>query len=63
VKEPCACGLNLTDLGRGTLSGDRGFRKVICAGCGKEFYTDITGKTCCFDCEKKRGPDGPATAN
>ena len=52
VKEGCACGLNLADLARGLPVKDLGFRKVICARCSKEFYTDIKDKMKCFDCEK-----------
>ncbi len=52
MAEKCACGINVADLARSTPSRDLGFRKVVCAKCGKEFLTDIKGKTCCFDCEK-----------
>ena len=52
MEEKCACGLNLADLARGVPTKDLGFRKVICARCGKEFYTDIKDKVKCFDCEK-----------
>lgn len=52
MEEKCVCGLNLSDLSRGTPYRDLGFRKIKCAKCGKEFLTDIEGKTCCFECEK-----------
>jgi hypothetical protein len=55
MEEKCACGLNLADMSRGSPTRDLGFRKVVCAKCGKVFYTDITGKTCCFECEKTGG--------
>jgi hypothetical protein len=48
----CCCSMNMKDLAMGTPYKDLGFRKVICARCGKEFYTDIKDKTCCFECEK-----------
>jgi hypothetical protein len=44
--------LNTADLSRDTPYRDPGFRKVVCAKCGKVFYTGIENKTCCFDCEK-----------
>jgi hypothetical protein len=53
MEEKCACGLNLADLARGTPSRDLGFRKIICAKCGKEFYTDIKDKPMCFECERQ----------
>ncbi len=43
MKEECACGLNLSDLARGTPYRDLGFRKIICATCGKEFYNRYKG--------------------
>jgi hypothetical protein len=52
AKEGCACGINYADLARGLPAKDLGFKKVICARCGKEFYTDIKDKTECFDCAK-----------
>ncbi len=52
MAEKCYCGLNLADLARGSPSRDLGFRKIVCAKCGKEFLTDIKDKTCCFECEK-----------
>jgi hypothetical protein len=52
MAEKCYCGLNLGDAARGSVYKDPDFRKVICKKCGKELYTDIPGKTCCFDCEK-----------
>ncbi len=54
MAEKCYCGLNLGDASRGTPYRDLGFRKVICAKCGKEFYTDIKDKVMCFECEKTR---------
>jgi hypothetical protein len=53
MEEKCACGLNLADMARGTPCRDPGFRKVICAKCGKEFYTDINDKVMCFDRERQ----------
>jgi hypothetical protein len=53
-KEGCACGLNMKDLAMGTPYKDPGFRKIVCAKCGKVFYTDIKDKTCCFDCERSQ---------
>lgn len=53
MKEGCSCGLNMTDLARGTPYRDLGFRKIICAGCGKEFITDKKDITICFECERK----------
>jgi len=53
MKEGCSCGLNMSDLARGTPYKDLGFRKVVCAKCSKEFYTDIKDKTHCFECEKR----------
>jgi hypothetical protein len=52
AKEGCSCGINMSDLAMGTPYKDLGFRKVVCAKCGKVFFTDIKGKTMCFDCEK-----------
>jgi len=52
AKDHCYCGCNLADAARGTPYKDPGFRKVVCANCGKEFSTDIKDKTCCFDCER-----------
>lgn len=54
MEEKCACGLNLADMARGTPSRNLGFRKVVCAKCAKVFYTDIQGKTMCFDCERSK---------
>ncbi len=53
MKEGCTCGINWGDLARANPPKDLGFKKLICPGCGKEFYTDIKDKTYCFDCEKK----------
>ena len=50
----CLCGLNMKDLVMFDEPRDLGFRKVICAKCGKEIYTDIKDKTMCFECEKQR---------
>ena len=52
MAEKCYCGLSLGDAARGTPYRDPGFRKVICGKCSKEIYTDIEGKTLCFDCER-----------
>jgi hypothetical protein len=52
MAEHCYCGCNLADAARGSPTKDLGFRNVKCAKCGKEFLTDINGKTCCFECEK-----------
>jgi hypothetical protein len=52
AREGCGCGINMRDLAMGMPSRDLGFKKVVCAKCGKEFYTDIKDKTMCFDCEK-----------
>jgi hypothetical protein len=52
MAEKCFCGLNMADLARGSPPKDLGFRKVVCAKCGKEFLTDIKDKTMCFECEK-----------
>ena len=53
MEEKCYCGLNLADASRGSPYRDPGFRKVICAKCGKVVYSDIKDKTMCFDCEKE----------
>lgn len=50
--EKCACGLNWADLIKGSSLTEQGFRRVICSKCGREFTTDIKGKTKCFGCEK-----------
>jgi len=50
--EKCACGLNMADLAMSMPHKDLGFRKIVCAKCGKEFYTDIKDKTMCFECER-----------
>ena len=50
----CLCGLNMKDLEMSEPKRDLGFRKFICAMCGRELYTDIKDKTMCFECEKKR---------
>jgi hypothetical protein len=60
MAEKCYCGLNLGDASRGTPYRDPGFRKVVCARCGKEFYTDIKDKTMCFECEKVKQASSPA---
>ncbi len=52
ANEGCGCGINMRDLAMGMPSTDQGFRKVVCAKCGKIFYRDIKDKTMCFDCEK-----------
>ncbi|HEY3272751.1 MAG TPA: hypothetical protein VGJ92_03255 [Methanocella sp.] len=52
MADNCYCGLNLSDASRGTPYRDPGFRQIICAKCGKIIYTDIKGKTRCFECEK-----------
>jgi hypothetical protein len=52
MAEKCYCGLNLADAARGTPYRDPGFLKIICAKCGKVIYSDIKGKTLCFECEK-----------
>lgn len=52
MSDKCYCGLNTADLAMSMEPRDYGFRKVICAGCGHEFYTDIKDKTMCFECEK-----------
>ncbi|HMK47115.1 MAG TPA: hypothetical protein VK436_10860 [Methanocella sp.] len=52
MAEKCACGLNWADLIKGKTQEEMGIRKVICAKCGKEIYTDIKDKTMCFECEK-----------
>lgn len=52
MSEKCMCGLNVADLAMSMPHKDLGFRKIICAKCGKEFYTDIKDKTMCFECEK-----------
>ncbi len=54
MPEKCYCGLNMSDLARASEPRDYGFRKVICAGCGKEFFTDIKDKTRCFECEERK---------
>ncbi|WP_230741081.1 hypothetical protein [Methanooceanicella nereidis] len=53
MAEKCFCGLDLSDFMRASPNKDLGFRKIVCAKCGKEFYTDIKEKTYCFDCESK----------
>lgn len=53
MAEKCYCGLNLGDASRGSPHKDLGFRRVVCAKCGREFYTDIKDKTTCFDCERR----------
>lgn len=53
MKEGCSCGLNMTDLARGTPYRDLGFRKIVCAKCGKEFITDKKDITDCFECERR----------
>jgi len=53
MSDKCTCGLNWADLVGGAPARDMGFRKVICAKCGKEIYTDIKDKTMCFECEKR----------
>jgi hypothetical protein len=50
----CYCGLNMSDLARASEPRDQGFRKVIRAVYGKEFYTDIKDKTRCFECEERK---------
>ena len=53
MKDECCCGLNLSDLVRGTPYKDLGFHKIICAKCGKEFITDKKDITDCFECERR----------
>jgi formylmethanofuran dehydrogenase subunit E len=48
----CGCGIDPYFLAADPPRKGPGFRKVVCARCGKEIYTDIEGKTVCFDCEK-----------
>jgi hypothetical protein len=48
----CVCVLNMKDLE--PVKGPS-FRKVICEKCGREIFTDIEGKTMCFECEKPGG--------
>ncbi len=48
----CGCGIDPRFLAADPPRKDPGFRKVICARCGKEILTDIEGKAFCFDCEK-----------
>jgi hypothetical protein len=54
AKPGSICTLNYADLARGLPNKDLGFRKVVCAGCGREFYTDIRDKTKCFECDKEK---------
>ena len=49
-----SCCIDVGQLASDPPKKDPGFRKVICAKCGKEIYTDIPGKTMCFECEKSR---------
>ncbi len=55
MEEKCACGgLSTADMARAGKTPDyHGFRKVTCARCGREFYTDVNGQTMCIECEKK----------
>lgn len=48
----CLCGLNMKDLEMAEPTKGPSFRKVVCENCHKEFFTDIEGKTMCFECEK-----------
>jgi formylmethanofuran dehydrogenase subunit E len=49
-----SCGIDIRQLAEDPPKKGPDFRKVICAKCGREIWTDIPGKTMCFECEKSK---------
>jgi len=52
MKKGCACTQGLRDLLHNSASRENTLRRVICAECGKIFWTN-SSQECCFDCEHK----------
>ena len=50
--KPCACLQNFADMMRAAVPKNDPLKKIICAGCGKTFWTN-SEREYCFDCEEK----------